>query len=115
MNESILKLRFIQDTVPVRLGNIAVHLNRINSWLENPDNGNLLYSMIKETRLFIEWTTPDMEAEQATQLNHLERYLARCLSDWDKIWNDAEQKNKLSEEVSNWSEKVLQISGLEVS
>ncbi|HLO88632.1 MAG TPA: hypothetical protein VK203_26980 [Nostocaceae cyanobacterium] len=115
MTNDILKGRFIQDTVSVRLGNLAVHLNRIQSWAEDPANGNLVYSLIKESRSFVEWTTPDMEIKQALQLTELGRYLARCLSDWDKTWNDPESRNQLAQDVGSWSERVLQMSGLDLT
>jgi len=107
-----LKLRYLQDSLPVRLGNLASNLSRIKSRCQNQANRELVESLLQESKLFIEWTAKDAEVEIAAELVELQVQLACWQYSWAKIWDDAEQRTIVMEQASIWSAKVLNMSGL---
>lgn len=107
-----LKERYLRDALPIRLGNLASNLARIKSRCQNPANGELVESLLQESKLFIEWTAKDAEVEIAAELVELQVQLACWQYSWARIWQDGEQRMRVVEQASIWSEKVLNMSGL---
>ena len=107
-----LKERYLRDDLPIRLGNLASNLVRIKSRCQNVANGEIIESLLQESKLFIEWTAQDAEIEIAAELVELQIQLACWQYSWARIWEDAEQRMRVGEEGKTWSEKVLNMSGL---
>ncbi|MBE8991131.1 hypothetical protein [Nostoc sp. LEGE 12450] len=108
---------FIQDDVTTRLHHLAAHLEQIQSLWTQGSSQELMLTLVKESRYFIEWTVPDMvkadDIDRAAELVDLGRILTRWLFNWENIWTDAEQKQSASLETSYWLRRVLEISGTE--
>ncbi|MCC5669218.1 hypothetical protein LC653_36615 [Nostoc sp. CHAB 5784] len=108
---------FIQDDVPTRLHHLAAHLEQIQSLWTGVSSQELMLTLVKESRYFIEWTVPDMvkadDIDRAAELVDLGRLLTRWLFNWENIWSDAEQKQSASLETSYWLRRVLEISSTE--
>ena len=62
-----LKERYLRDELPIRLGNLASNLARIKSRCQNVANGEIIESLLQESKLFIEWTAQDAEIEIAAE------------------------------------------------
>lgn len=107
-----LKERYLQDNISIRLGNLASNLARIKSRCQNSANGDLVASLLQESKLFIEWTAKDAEIEIAAELTELQVQLACWQYCWDRIWQDEEQRSTFAEQTNIWSAKVLNMSGL---
>jgi hypothetical protein len=107
-----LKSRYLQDELPVRLGNLASNLARIKSRCQNAAHSELIESLLQESKLFIEWTAADTEIEIAAELVELQVQLACWQYSWAEIRSDIQQRMKVGEQVKIWSEKVLDMSGL---
>ncbi|MCL1472203.1 hypothetical protein [Argonema antarcticum] len=107
-----LKSRYLRDDLPIRLGNLASNLARINSRCQNLANRDLVESLLQESKVFIEWTAKDAEVEIAAELVELQVELACWQYSWTSIWEDTEQRIKVAEAARIWSEKVLNMSGL---
>jgi hypothetical protein len=108
---------FIQDDVRTRLHHLAAHLEQIQSLWTGVSSQELMLTLVKESRYFIEWTVPDMvkadDIDRAAELVDLGRLLTRWLFNWENIWSDTEQKQSASLETSYWLRRVLEISGTE--
>lgn len=108
---------FIQDDVPTRLHHLAAHLEQIQSLWTGVSSQELMLTLVKESRYFIEWTVPDMvkadDIDRAAELVDLGRLLTRWLFNWENIWSDTEQKQSASLETSYWLRRVLEISRTE--
>lgn len=107
-----IRERFVRDDLPTRLGGLAANLARISSFFKNPINRNVVHSLVDESKLFIEWTAADAEAETAAPLVELQVQLALWQLDWDKIWNDPAYRSQVVDQSRAWSDKVLDLSGL---
>lgn len=107
-----VKSRYLQCSLPIRLGNLASNLARIKSRCENTANRDLVESLLQESKAFIEWTAKDAEVEIAAELVELQIQLACWQYSWARIWEDVEERIKVSEQAMIWSDKVLNMSGL---
>ncbi|MHC5748013.1 MAG: hypothetical protein ACYTXT_40400 [Nostoc sp.] len=118
MNDFVSKEQsFVQDDVTIRLHHLAAHLEQIQSLWTGVSSQELMLTLVKESRYFLEWTVPDMvkadDIDRACELVDLGRMLTRWLFHWDNIWSDAEQKQSASLETSYWLRRVLEISRTE--
>ena len=107
-----IKERFMNDPLPIRLGNLAANLSRIKSFSANDASRETVASLIDETKMFIEWTAAQAEINTAEKLVELQVQLARWQLQWQSIWNDKSKRNQLAEKSNIWSKQVLELSGL---
>lgn len=117
MNDSKAKLlarkdRYMRDHFPIRLGNLASNLARIDSIAKHPALSESANSVVIESKFFIEWTAIDASLSQQTELLELQRMLARWGLAWNEIWNDSERRGSIAAEARQWSNRVLELSGL---
>ncbi len=107
-----LKERYLRGQLPIRLGNLASNLAGIKSPYQNAANGELIESLLQESKLFIEGNAQDAVIEIAAELVELQIQLACWQYSWAGILEDAEQRMRVGEPGRIWSEKVLNMSGL---
>ena len=107
--------RFEQYNIPTRLGHLATNLARIKSFCDDVTPQDVVASLFKESLYFIEWTVPSivvLDVNQAAEIVELGRVLTYWLFNWEKIRSDATALIQVQTEVSFWSERVLEMSGL---
>jgi len=107
-----LRERYLQDSLPIRLGGIAANLARINSFSHQEAHREVIEYLLEESKWLIEWTARDADTEQAANLVELQLQLAQWQHQWNKIWEDPEQRQILREQSQRWSERILTMSGL---
>jgi hypothetical protein len=116
MNDSgAIKSRFLRDEKPVRLCGIAANLARVRSFSKNEGNRQAVHGLIEETKWFIEWTAADFassDVDKAAQLAELQVQLSRWQIGWDHRWNDPAQRAEIASQAKQWSDRVLEMSGL---
>lgn len=104
--------RYLRDELPVRLGGLAANLARVKSFSDHPDHGDVVKSLLEESKFFIEWTVADAGPDAQAELVDLQVQLARWQHAWDSIWGDAARRAAVAEEAGAWSERLLEMSGL---
>ena len=109
---SARKERYLRDELPVRLGNLASNLSRLKSFAENATLDEAAYRVLIESKFFIEWAAADASLSQQVELLELQRMLARWQLGWDEIWEDPERRSRMAAEARQWSNRVLESSGL---
>ncbi len=104
--------RYLCESVPNRLGELAANLARIASFCTNDLNCDAVASLIEESKFFIEWTAIDTGIDRAAKLVELQVQLARWQLGWSNIWVDEAKRKTVAEQAKHWSEHVLEMSGL---
>ena len=104
--------RYLKDPLPIRLGGIAANLARISSISVNPGNRHAVYSMLHESKHFIEWTAAECSGEVAAELVELQIQLAVRQSTWEKDVEDEQCRLEMAQWAKHYSDLVLQRSGL---
>jgi hypothetical protein len=109
---ALVRERYLQDSVPVRLGGLAANLRRIQSFTSHAGNREVVESVLDESKFFIEWTAPDADVDAAAELVELQVQLSRWQRDWPGIWVDTTRRQQVAEQSGVWSDRVLALSGL---
>ena len=104
--------RYMRDSLAVRLGGIAANLARVKSFGKNPDHGQLIASLLRESGWFIEWAAPETDLPVAIELVAIQRQIVQWLADWPVLWPNADRRQVVLERSSLWSQWMLERSGL---
>jgi hypothetical protein len=104
--------RYLQDPLPVRLGGLAANLRRIKSFAHHDNNKKATENLVDESKFFIEWTALDAGIDTAAELVEIQIQLAHWKRGWDKIWADPVQRARMTERSLEYSERILEMSGL---
>jgi hypothetical protein len=107
-----IRERYLRDGLPVRLGGLAANLARVKSFSNHPGHGDVVESLLEESKFFIEWTAPDERLEIQAELVKLHIQLAHWQVNWVSIWDDPLKRAAVAEEAGVWSERLLELSGL---
>ena len=107
-----IKQRYMKDPLPTRLGGLAANLARVNSFSRNDANQDAVFSLMNESKYFIEWTAAEAEVDIAAQLVDLQIQLAFWQHRWAQIWMNTEKRQAVAHQSREWSDRVLELSGL---
>lgn len=111
-NLEAIKTRYLKDKLPVRLGGLSADLARIAFFSPSQENWKVVESLLEESKFFIDWTVPEVPLEQKAFLVELQIQLALWHRIWAEVYTDAKERQRLAQQASFWSQKVLEISGL---
>ena len=109
---SEIRERYLRDGVSIRLGGLAANLARIGSFSRRPEHGDAVSRLVRESALFIEWTAADAPEELLSDLAELQRVLSEWHRRWSDVWVDESRRAAVGEVASQWSARVLALSGL---
>ena len=112
VNWNQLKSRYLQDDISTQLGGIASNLSRAKSLLLTGTNEQVAVQLIRESQFLIEWTAPDASEDVATQLVELQRLLSYWHYHWSTLWSNPQQRQSIAQQAQEWSNRVLDYSGL---
>ena len=104
--------RFLRDSVPVRLANLASNLARLKSFVAHPAMGEAAQRVIYESKHFIEWTAGDAVLAVQVELIEVQRQLAQWQLTWAEGWSRAEKRAEMANYADLWAQKFLAHSGL---
>jgi len=106
------KERYLRDDLPVRLGGLAANLARVKSFSESDANSEAVYLLLEESKYYIEWAGPEMDAREAVSLIDLQRVISGWQLRWDSVWSDIDRRKMLARVTTRWSTEILRKSGL---
>ena len=107
-----LRQRFLRNPLPLRLGGLAATLGRISSSARNATDVALVEDLIDEARHLLEWTAGESEPEIAAELVHIQTLLTLWQGAWGTASQDSRQRTLLSGQAKNWSDKLVDFSGM---
>ena len=107
-----IRTRYLRDATPVRLGGLAANLARVNTFSRHAGGCDAVESLIDESKHFIDWAGPELEMDVALELLTLQRQLVCWQRHLNEVWDDPNRRRDLSETARDWSNRVLQLSGL---
>ena len=108
MTKDALRERYLQDPLPIRLGNLASNLARIASCSENPKNHEVVMSVLEESKYFAEWAASEAPPETQAMLAEVQIQLAL----WHRRWLKGHPEPLMPSEARRWSDQLLERSGL---
>ncbi|WP_414546580.1 hypothetical protein [Nostoc sp. CCY0012] len=110
-NWSAIEASFLALDQPHRLGELASSLAHLKSWVQSSDCYPVVPVVLEESLLYLSLI------QQNTQINHGElNQLHDVLQDWQRNWDNiksqSNQTTNIADVASNWSERILEMSGL---
>ena len=104
--------RYLRDPLPIRLGGLAANLARVASFAPKSPGPAVVDSLLYESKYFIEWSAPAAPIEVAAVLVELQLELARWQDRWSKTNSDAGVQQEIAQFARDWSDRLLEMSGL---
>jgi hypothetical protein len=111
-NQIEKKERYMSDPLSIRLGGLAANLARVKSFSKNAANEKAVFDLFEESKNFIEWTAQDAEIGTTVELIELQLQIAVWQHQWQKTWEDKDNRELLARTSADWSRKLLERSGL---
>ena len=111
-NEAAIRVRYLQDLLPLRLGGLAANLARVQSFSDHPKNREVVKKIVEESKYFIEWTAPEAKPDLQAELVALQRQLALWQCGWNILWADETLRQAVAVKAGQWANKLLAASGL---
>ena len=102
----------MRDQLPIRLGGLAANLSRVKSFALHDANQAAVAGLLEESKFFIDWTAGEAETSTAAELVELQVQLALWGRTWDEIWRDSARRQEVVRIAGQWSQRVLELSGL---
>ena len=99
-----MRERFVRDEGPVRLGNLASNLLRLNKWIQSRHNDEAIVDLMREIAWFMEWCGDLASVELAD----MQREICR----WRRVWPVEQVRHILALRASQMSNRILESSGL---
>jgi len=112
MDKEKLRQRFLRDSLPRRLGGLAATLGRISSSARRSTDPAVVADLIDEARHLIEWTASETEPEVASELVQIQTLLTLWQKAWATASRDSHQRLLLSVQAKDWSDRLMDFSGL---
>ncbi|MCC6499261.1 MAG: hypothetical protein IT313_03230 [Anaerolineales bacterium] len=112
LNKENLRERFLRDPLPKRLGGLAATLGRVSSVARTSSDPANVSRLLEEAKYLIEWTAAEAETEVASELVSMQTLINLWLGAWGNASQNKEQRTLLSVQAKQWSDKVLDFSGL---
>ena len=105
-NLEVIKKRYLQDDLPVRLGGIAANLARIASCAARADDWRAVQSMLGESKFLIEWTAAEAPSNVQALLAELQIHLALWHRVWPRVHSDPIERERLGGLARSWSQET---------
>ena len=99
-----MRERFVRDQSPVRLGNLASDLLRLNKWIQARHNDEAIVDLMREIAWLMEWSGDLASPELAD----MQREICR----WRRVWPVEQTRSILAFRALKMSNQILEWSGL---
>ena len=103
-----IRQRFLQDPLPTRLGNLTSDLARIASWSDCSGNGEVVASVLEESKYFCEWAASGAPLETQIMLADLQCAIVR----WERGWLKGSPVPTMRIDAERKSNELLELAGL---
>jgi hypothetical protein len=111
-DQAVLRERYLRDSIPVRLGNLASSIKRLGYFTGLNQYDETVLMLIQECRSFSSWTFPDVDVETKAELEVLQH----DLKNWEGNFQSSNGNNlwraKIAAACETWSNRLLDLSGL---
>ena len=107
-----LRLRYMSDPLPVRLGGLAANLARVAGFLKHDEHQRAVLKTLQESKWFIEWLAADQPPALAAELVGMQVQIALWQRQCSTKWADPGWRSTIAARSRQWSQRILDISGL---
>jgi hypothetical protein len=99
--------RYLRFSMERRVGNLATNVNRLGIYLNTDHSSEDTVYLLRETQYLLDWTSLELNFESKVELLELQRQLSRWKLNWDSIWTNELERQKVQIQARAWAEKLL--------
>ncbi|MEA5502365.1 hypothetical protein VB735_04420 [Halotia wernerae UHCC 0503] len=110
-NWSAIETSFLRQTHAQQLGELAASLARLKSWSQKSANRELVPLLLEESLLYLSLIQRESEINKV-ELNQLQDLLQDWKQNGVNVWDNSTETANIAAVASNWSQRVLSMSGL---
>ena len=107
-----IRERFLQDALPVRLGEFSSSLSEAKHIADPGGHEKVAIHFIDVVAHYLNWGFPDADSTLQADLADLQQLIARLREDWQAIWESPAKRTAIGASFDEWSQKMLDRSGL---
>ena len=112
-NREALKERILREPMPNRFGELAAALARFATVsAKYPERPDIVVQLLNEPLCYAECLTTDSTAPLQVELSEMYSRLIEWERDWQQINANEIQRRTVIKQVREWSEQMLDASGL---
>lgn len=108
----VLRARYLRDSWPIQLGGIASNLARLARLPQSLSQTERVENLLLESEYFIEWSVPLVPKDSREKLVELQLQLALWRRAQPLPWHDPLNREEVRRKAKEWSDRVLEMSGL---
>ncbi len=112
IDEAALQTRYLRDSTPRRLGNLASSVKRLGRFISMLEFDKTVHDLAQECRLFAGWAAPEAEYETALALQELQTNLEHWQGSYSQRKDDEGWRTNITLACAQWSQRLLELSGL---
>lgn len=112
-NREARKTRFLKRPMSHKLGELAAALSTF-AWFitQHPDRPDLMQIAMGEPSCYAEWLVPEVNTQLQAEIAAIHTSLQEWQRDWLQINANEIQRRTVIKQVREWSEQMLDASGL---
>lgn len=112
-NREARKLHFLARPASHQLGELAAALSLVASVAaEHPDRPDITQKLLDEPICYAEWLVPEVNTQLQAEIAAIHTSLQEWQRDWLQINANEIQRRTIIKQVREWSERMLDASGL---
>jgi hypothetical protein len=96
--------RYLRDTAPVRMGNLASSLLRLSQWVKTRHKEETIIDLMREIAWLLEWCG-DLALVELVDMQ-------REICHWRRVWPVEQARALLAFRALQMSNRILELSGL---
>ncbi len=112
IDQAVLRERYLRDSIPVRLGNLASSIKRLGYFAGLSQYDETALKLIQECHAFSFWTFAEVDIDTKTALEVLQHDLKHWENDFQSSNGDDLWRAKIAAACETWSNRLLDLSGL---
>ena len=107
-----IRERFLQDALPVRLGELSSSLSEAKHIADSGVHEKAAIHFIDVVAHYSDWGFPDADSTLQYELNELQQFIAQVKQNWQSVWENPAERSAIGASFADWSQKMLDRSGL---
>jgi hypothetical protein len=111
-NWTVVEVEFRCQRLSIRMERLAQNFLQIGSLSLAGVDAEAVLEIIRESKVFLELTSIDLDVESAFELAQIQRQLSRWHIHWLETWASDFSRNEISDLAQIWANRIREMAGV---
>jgi hypothetical protein len=111
-NWTVAEMAFRCDRLSLRMERLAQNFLLMGSISLDGVDAEMIRSIVKESKVFIELTAIDLDIDSAFELAQIQRQLSRWDVHWLETWTSDSSRIEISTLPQTWAKRIREMAGV---